>query len=285
MRGQAVDRVNRGRLGPKDLFGWQANASDDRLTRPWSSGTGPWWRPTTEPPWTSWRPAFRELLDRHGPGSIRFYTSGRLFLGGVLHPRRARPRRHRHLAPGRQHPALHGHRRRGVEESFGCDGQPGSYDDIDHADVIALYGHNLAETQPVQWMRILDRLEGADPPRIICMDPRPAPVALRADVHLAPRLGTNVALLERAPPRGHPPRPRRPRLHRGAHRRLRRTGRARCRLHPGLGVRHLRHPHRAHSPPPRKSSALPKQCCPRCSKASTSRTRPRRRRCRSTTCT
>src|SRR5215211_1702345 len=34
VRGRAVDRVNRGRLGPKDLFGWQANASPDRLTRP-----------------------------------------------------------------------------------------------------------------------------------------------------------------------------------------------------------------------------------------------------------
>src|SRR5688500_20211721 len=34
VRGRADSRVNRGRLGPKDLFGWQANASPDRLTRP-----------------------------------------------------------------------------------------------------------------------------------------------------------------------------------------------------------------------------------------------------------
>src|SRR3954467_1250209 len=34
VRGRAVDRVNRGRLGPKDLFGWQANNSPDRLRRP-----------------------------------------------------------------------------------------------------------------------------------------------------------------------------------------------------------------------------------------------------------
>jgi hypothetical protein len=32
--------------------------------------------------------------------------------------------------------------------------------DVDHADVIALYGHNVAETQAVLWMRILDRLAG-----------------------------------------------------------------------------------------------------------------------------
>src|SRR5881275_2955281 len=34
VRGRAGDRVNHGRLGPKDLYGWQANSSPDRLTRP-----------------------------------------------------------------------------------------------------------------------------------------------------------------------------------------------------------------------------------------------------------
>ena len=34
VRGRGVDRVNRGRVDPKDLFGWQANNSPDRLTRP-----------------------------------------------------------------------------------------------------------------------------------------------------------------------------------------------------------------------------------------------------------
>ena len=54
-----------------------------------------------------------------------------------------------------------------LKESFGCDGQPGSYTDVAHADVIALFGHNVAETQPVLWMRMLDRLAGATPPRIV----------------------------------------------------------------------------------------------------------------------
>src|ERR671921_1687894 len=34
VRGRADDRVNRGRLDPKDLYAWQANNSPDRLTRP-----------------------------------------------------------------------------------------------------------------------------------------------------------------------------------------------------------------------------------------------------------
>ncbi len=34
VRGRVRDRVNHGRLDPKDLFGWQANSSPDRLTTP-----------------------------------------------------------------------------------------------------------------------------------------------------------------------------------------------------------------------------------------------------------
>ncbi|MFF2567378.1 molybdopterin oxidoreductase family protein [Streptomyces sp. NPDC058084] len=194
VRGRVVDRVNRGRLGPKDAFGWQANASPDRLTRPLVREGGR----LVE---TDWETAMdlvasrsRALLENRGPGSIGFYTTGQLFLEeyytlAVL----AR------AGIGTNH--LDGNTRlctataaEALKESFGCDGQPGSYDDIDHADVIALFGHNIAETQPVQWMRILDRFEGTDPPRLVCVDPRPTQVARRAAVHLAPRGGTNVAL-------------------------------------------------------------------------------------------
>ncbi|MFF7216935.1 molybdopterin oxidoreductase family protein [Streptomyces sp. NPDC008238] len=195
VRGRATDRVNRGRLGPKDLFGWQANGAPDRLTRPLVRRGG-------RPAECDWDAAMehvvarsRALLDERGPGSIGFYTSGQLFLEeyytlAVL----AR------AGIGTNH--LDGNTRlctatagEALKESFGCDGQPGCYDDFDHADVIALFGHNVAETQPVQWMRILDRLEGAAPPLLVCVDPRPTQVARRSAVHLAPRVGTNVALM------------------------------------------------------------------------------------------
>jgi anaerobic selenocysteine-containing dehydrogenase len=85
------------------------------------------------------------------------------------------------------------------KESFGADGQPGSYTDIEHCDAIFLYGHNMPETQTVLWTRILDRTRGEEPPRIVCVDPRRTMVALEAErtggVHLAPRVGTNLALM------------------------------------------------------------------------------------------
>src|SRR5690606_7750770 len=80
VRGRAGDRVNHGRLGPKDLFGWQANASPDRLTRPLVRRGG-------ELVETSWDEAMdavvrrtQELLDEQGPSAVGFYTSGQLFL-------------------------------------------------------------------------------------------------------------------------------------------------------------------------------------------------------------
>jgi anaerobic selenocysteine-containing dehydrogenase len=195
VRGRASDRVNHGRLGPKDLFGYQANNSPDRLTSPLIRRGGR----LVETDWDTAMSAVaertQELLAERGPSSVGFYTTGQLFIeeyytlamighGGI----------------GTNH--MDGNTRlctatagAALKESFASDGQPGSYTDIDHADTIALYGHNMAETQTVLWTRILDRLAGPNPPQLLCVDPRRTPVADAATVHLAPKPGTNVALM------------------------------------------------------------------------------------------
>ncbi|TQN35368.1 molybdopterin dinucleotide binding protein [Blastococcus colisei] len=195
VRGREVDRVNHGRLGPKDLFGWQANHSPDRLTKPLIRRKGK----LVETDWDTAMDAVagraKELLEEQGPSAISFYTTGQLFLEeyytlGLI----------AHGGIGTNH--VDGNTRlctataaAALKETFACDGQPGSYTDIDHADVIALYGHNMAETQTVLWTRVLDRLAGPNPPKVICVDPRETPVARAATVHLAPRPGTNVMLM------------------------------------------------------------------------------------------
>lgn len=195
VRGRAVDRVNRGRLDTKDIYGWQANNSKDRLTTPLIRQDGQ----LVETDWDTAMQCIvdetQKLLGARGPSAIGFYTTGQLFaeeyytLTTIAHG-----------GIGTIH--VDGNTRlctataaAALKETFGSDGQPGSYTDIDHADVIALFGHNVAETQSVLWMRMLDRLAGDDPPSIICVDPRPTPVAEHATVHLAPRPGTNVALM------------------------------------------------------------------------------------------
>jgi anaerobic selenocysteine-containing dehydrogenase len=195
VRGRADDRVNHGRLGPKDLYGWQANHSPERLTRPLIRRGGRLVETTWDVAMEAVADRTKELLEERGPSSIGFYTSGQLFLEeyytlGLI----------AHGGIGTNH--VDGNTRlctataaAALKESFACDGQPGSYTDIDHADVICLYGHNMAETQTVLWTRILDRLAGSDPPAIVCVDPRQTAVARHATVHLAPRPGTNVMLM------------------------------------------------------------------------------------------
>jgi anaerobic selenocysteine-containing dehydrogenase len=195
VRGREVDRVNHGRLGPKGLYGWQANNAEDRLTRPLVRRDG-------ELVETDWDTAMnatveraRSLLDEAGPSSIGFYTTGQLFIedyyplavltrGGI----------------GTNH--LDGNTRlctatagQALKETFGCDGQPGSFEDVNHCDTLFLVGINIAETQTVTWMRMLDRLHGPDRPKLVVIDPRRTPTAREADVHLAIRNGTNVAVL------------------------------------------------------------------------------------------
>jgi ferredoxin-nitrate reductase len=196
VRGRVDDRVNRGRLDPKDLFGWQANGSPDRLTRPLIRRGGG----LVE---TGWDEAMEAIVDRSGAllaepggwGRIGFYTTGQLFLEeyytlGVIGK------------AGIGTPHMDGNTRlctatagSALKASFGTDGQPGSYEDVDHCDAIVLWGHNVAETQAVLWMRMLDRRRGPDPPQMVAVDPRATPVAREADVHLALRGGTNLALV------------------------------------------------------------------------------------------
>ena len=191
VRGREHDRVNRGRLGPKDLFAWQANGSPDRLTAPTVRGKVVGWGEAMD----VIAGRCRALLECEGPSSIAFYTSGQLFLEEywtLATIARA--------GIGTSH--LDGNTRlctatagEALKESFGADGQPGSYDDVLHCDALALWGHNVAETQPVLWERMRDRLLGPDRPRLLVVDPRATVPAREAEMHLALRPGTNLPLL------------------------------------------------------------------------------------------
>jgi anaerobic selenocysteine-containing dehydrogenase len=195
VRGRAEDRVNRGRLGPKGLYGWQANGSAERLTRPLVRRDG-------ELREATWNEAMDlvvarscELLETMGPLALAFYTSGQLFSEEYYAQAKV-------VRAGVGTPHLDGNTRLctataewALIESFGCDGDPGSYTDIDVCDTLFLVGHNVAETQTVLWMRMLDRLHGPDRPTLVVVDPRPTPAAREADVWLPIRSGTNVALL------------------------------------------------------------------------------------------
>ena len=168
IRGRADDAVNRGRLGPKGLYAsWQGMENRDRLTAPLV-------REGSELVTATWDVAMeriaarsRALLDEVGPLSHGFYTSGQLFIEEYYA-----------LAvigkAGIGTPHMDGNTRlctataaSALKESFGADGQPACYEDIDECDAIFLYGHNMAATQTVLWSRVLDRLDGPRPPLLV----------------------------------------------------------------------------------------------------------------------
>src|SRR5439155_20603025 len=80
VRGRDVDRVNHGRLGPKGLYGWQANNAEDRLLRPLVRRGGVLQEATWDEAMDLVVERSRELLASKGSGTLGFYTTGQLFI-------------------------------------------------------------------------------------------------------------------------------------------------------------------------------------------------------------
>ncbi|MCJ1247944.1 hypothetical protein MMC30_005159 [Trapelia coarctata] len=195
VRGRAVDRVNKGRLGPKGLHASGVNHHKDRLTHPLIRKNGQLERATWDEAMDLIVKKTKETQERLTNHGIAFYTTGQLFLeeyyalamvgkGGLntLH--------------------MDGNTRlctataaASMRESFGSDGQPGSYTDVDYTECLFIVGHNVSATQTVLWSRMLDRLEGHGAPKLIVVDPRVSETAKKATVHLSPKIGTNMAVL------------------------------------------------------------------------------------------
>ena len=195
VRGLARDPVGHGRLGPKGLHGWEANHSPDRLTKPLIRRNGQLEEATWDEAMNLIVTKSRDIIRKHTSLAMGFYTSGQLFLEEYYT-----------LAvigkAGLSTPHMDGNTRlctataaAALKQSFGSDGQPGSYTDLDTTDTILHMGHNMASQQTVLWMRILDRLAGPNPPKLIVIDPRRTFTAEKAHIHLTPRVGTNVPVL------------------------------------------------------------------------------------------
>ncbi|MGN8001095.1 molybdopterin-dependent oxidoreductase [Sphingomonas sp. 22176] len=136
---------------------------------------------------------FRQAIAEHGPDSVAFYVSGQLltedyyvanklmkgFIGSANIDTNSR------LCMSS---AVAGHMR-----AFGEDVVAGSYADLDAADLIVLVGSNTAWCHPVVYQRIMAaRAErGA---KLVVIDPRRTETAEEADLHLAVRPGSDVAL-------------------------------------------------------------------------------------------
>jgi anaerobic selenocysteine-containing dehydrogenase len=79
----------------------------------------------------------------------------------------------------------------GYKKSFGSDGPPGAYEDLEHADVIILIGANIAENHPI----LCWRLQRNPDATVIVIDPRVTKTAMMADLHLPVRPRSDLALI------------------------------------------------------------------------------------------
>ncbi|WP_068052912.1 bifunctional nitrate reductase/sulfite reductase flavoprotein subunit alpha [Nocardia xishanensis] len=135
----------------------------------------------------------RAILDEHGSDAIALYVSGQMSLEAqYLATKLAKGYlRTVHIeANSRLCMASAG---TGYKQSLGADGPPGSYDDFEHADLFFVIGANMADCHPILYLRMADRLKAGA--KLIVADPRRTDTAVRADLYLQLRPGTDLALL------------------------------------------------------------------------------------------
>jgi assimilatory nitrate reductase catalytic subunit len=137
---------------------------------------------------------FRDTIARHGPDSVAFYVSGQIltedyyvanklmkgFIGSANIDTNSR------LCMSS---AVAGHVR-----AFGEDVVPVSYEDLEQADLIVLVGSNTAWCHPIVYQRI-QAARSARGARLVVIDPRRTETCDDADLHLAIRPGSDVALM------------------------------------------------------------------------------------------
>jgi assimilatory nitrate reductase catalytic subunit len=180
--------VNQGRLCPKGLSEHQMLAAEGRLTVPMVDGRPASWDQALDRVTSG----FRDLLDRYGPESVAVLSTGQLVteefytLGKLVR-----------LGMGLAHydgntTLCMASAVAGYKLSFGTDGPPGCYDDLALADVLVLWGANMADNHPLLMPRVM--AEGG-PQRVIVVDPRVTKTAMIADTHLPVRPRGDVALL------------------------------------------------------------------------------------------
>ena len=182
--------ANRGRLCSKGAALGETLSLEDRLLHPEIDGRRVSWDRALD----AVADGLREVIGRHGPEAVAFYVSGQLltedyyaanklskgFLGTANIDTNSRLCMASSVA---------GHKR-----AFGGDIVPGLYEDFEQADLVVLVGSNLAWCHPVLFQRLEAAKHERPRLRIVVIDPRRTETCDIADLHLALRPGSDVAL-------------------------------------------------------------------------------------------
>ena len=150
---------------------------------------------------TSWNEAldlvaerFSTAIREYGPDSVAFYLSGQLltedyyvanklmkgFIGSANIDTNSRLCMASSVA---------GHKR-----AFGSDTVPGTYEDLELADLVVLVGSNMAWCHPVLYQRLVAAKAARPNMNVVVIDPRRTATCDIADLHLAVKGNADVAL-------------------------------------------------------------------------------------------
>ena len=189
VEGDPEHPANYGRLCSKGLALGETTGFDGRLKRPVVDGVETGWDEALQ----HLADKFRDTIARHGPDSVAFYVSGQLltedyyvvnklmkgFIGSANIDTNSRLCMASTVA---------GHKR-----AFGTDTVPGTYEDLEEAELVLLVGSNLAWCHPVLYQR-LAAARARHGTQVVVVDPRRTSTCDIADLHLKLRAGTDVAL-------------------------------------------------------------------------------------------
>ncbi len=164
----------------------------------------PMMRPSLDQPFeqVSWEAALskiaseiQESIDRRGPNSICMYGSGQFqtedyyaaqkLIKGCIGTNNFDANSRLCMSSAVS----------GYIQSFGSDGPPCCYDDLEETDCAFLIGTNTAECHPIIFNRLRKHHKKNKGVKLIVVDPRRTETAKNADLHLAIKPGTDIALL------------------------------------------------------------------------------------------
>ena len=191
VRGNPDHPVNRGRLCPKGLSEHYTLEAPNRARYPLLRKNGNLTRVSWDEALHTMTEKFRATQERYGREALGVISTGQLVteefyaLGKLVQ-----------LGLGTKNydgnttlcmaSAVSGYKR-----SFGSDGPPGAYEDLEKADVIFLIGANIADNHPI----LCQRLETNPRKTLIVADPRVTKTAMMANLFLPLKPRTDIALL------------------------------------------------------------------------------------------
>lgn len=191
VRGNPDHPVNHGMLCPKGLSEHQTIDTETRTKYPLLKKNGKHVRVGWDEALDTLVEQFRSVQQKYGPDALGILSTGQLVteefytLGKLVQ-----------LGFGTKNydgnttlcmaSAVSGYKR-----SFGSDGPPGAYEDLEKADVILLLGANIADNHPI----LCQRLEANKNKILIVADPRVTKTAMMADLFLPLKPRSDIALL------------------------------------------------------------------------------------------